>query len=352
MLGLRFERGAAPLWLRGLIPILSILLTILLASVFIALAGVDPLNAFNQLLIVPLTKASARSEIIFQATPLILVGVAVAFAFASGYYNIGAEGQLYAGALAAAWLGTVLTDVPPIVAIPIMLVGGFAAGALWALPPALLKVKLQVDEVVTTLLLNSVMLFFVSAILNGPWRDPVSGMAQSPEIAKAATFPILVARTRIHFGLIIAIVALVALWWIFSRTRFGLELRAVGMGKDAARFMGIRVGSVMLAAALISGGIAGLAGVSEVAGRQHQLILELSPGYGYTGIIIATLGAMTAPGVGLAALFLALVDNGVLTASRTLKVPTYLGDVIQALLLLVTLGVLLLNRYRPRWRTR
>ncbi len=351
MLGIRFERGSAPLWVRGLIPILSILLTFLLASVFIAMAGVDPFSAFYQLLIVPLTKSSARSEIIFQATPLILTGVSVAFAFASGYYNIGAEGQLYAGALAAAWLGTVLGNVPSILAIPIMIVGGFVAGALWALPPALLKVKLQVDEVVTTLLLNSGMLFFVSAILNGPWRDPVSGWPQSPEIAKSAMFPILIPRTRIHFGIIVALLALVALWWIFTRTRFGLELRAVGMGKDAARFMGVRVGSVMLAAALVSGGIAGLAGVSEIAGRQHQLIADLSPGYGYTGIIIATLGALTAPGVGLAALFLALVENGVLSSSRTLKVPTYLGDVIQALLLLVTLAVLLLNRYRPRRRS-
>ena len=351
MLGIRFERGPAPLWLRGLIPFISILITFLLASVFVAMAGADPLSAFNELLIVPLGKASARGEIVFQATPLILTGVAVAFAFASGYYNIGAEGQLYAGALAAAWLGTVLTDVPPVLAIPIMLLGGFAAGALWALPPALLKVRLQVDEVVTTLLLNSVMLFFVSAILNGPWRDPVSGWPQSPEIAKSAYFPILLPRTRIHFGIVVALLALVALWWIFTRTRFGLELRAVGMGEDAARFMGVRVGSVMLAAALVSGGMAGLAGVSEIAGWQHQLITDLSPGYGYTGIIIATLGALSAPGVGLAALFLALIENGVISTSRTLKVPTYLGDVIQALLLLVTLAVLLLNRYRPRWRS-
>jgi simple sugar transport system permease protein len=229
-----------------------------------------------------------------------------------------------------------------------MLIVGFIAGALWAAPPALLKVKLGVDEVVTTLLLNSVMLFIVSALLNGPWRDPVSGWPQSPTIADSAQLPILIPRSRIHLGAVVAVLVLVAVWWIFTRTKFGLELRAAGIGRDPARFIGVRVDRVTITAALISGGIAGLAGVSEVAGIHHYLIEAISPGYGYTGIIIATLGALTAPGVLLGGLFLALIGRGALSASRELDVPVYLGDVIQAILLLVTLAVLLLNRYRVR----
>jgi len=348
MLGLKFERGSAPIWLRGLIPIMAIVLTFLLVSIIIIFAGANPLEAVNQLLINPLTKTTARWDIIVMATPLLLTGVAVAFAFASGYYNIGAEGQLYAGAIAGAWLGPQLQAVPPVIAIAIMLIGGFIAGALWALPPALLKVRLGVDEVVTTLLLNSVMLFIVSALLNGPWRDPVTGWPQSPTIAESAQFPILVPRSRIHLGIIVAVMAIIGLWWIFQRTRFGLELRAAGMGKDAARFMGVRVNRVMLTAALVSGGVAGLAGVSEIAGIHHHLVEAISPGYGYTGIIIATLGGLTAPGVGLAGLFIALIERGSLSANRELNVPVYLGDVIQAVLLITTLALLLLNRYRLR----
>lgn len=348
MFGIKFERVPAPLWLRGLIPVIAIVITFLVASVIVLAVGANPGDAIYQLLIVPLTKNTARWDILVMATPLVLTGVAVAFAFASGYYNIGAEGQLYAGAIAAAWLGPQLGNVPPVIAVLIMLVGGFIAGALWAAPPALLKTKFGVDEVVTTLLLNSVMLFLVSALLNGPWRDPVSGWPQSPDIAASAEFPILFPRSRLHLGAVVAVIAVVALWWIFKRTRFGLELRAVGLGKDAAYFMGIGVNRVMLMSALISGGIAGLAGVGEVAGLQHHLIDAISPGYGYTGIIIATLGGLTAPGVGLGALFLALISRGALSASRELNVPVYLGDVIQAILLLVTLAVLLLNRYRLR----
>jgi general nucleoside transport system permease protein len=348
MFGIRFERAPAPIWLRGLIPIIATLITFVLVSALILLAGANPGETFYQLLIDPLTKNTARSEVVVQATPLILTGVAVAFAFAGGYYNIGAEGQLYAGAIAAAWLGTQLEGQSPIISIPVMLIGGFIFGALWALPPALLKVKLQIDEVVTTLLLNSVMLFVVSALLNGPWRDPVSQWPQSPTIALSAQFPQLVPRSRIHLGALLAVVAILVLWWILTRTRFGLELRAVGLGREAARFMGVRVERTMLSCALISGGIAGLAGVSEVAGIHYHLIDGMSPGYGYTGIIIAMLGGLSAFGVTLAGLFIALIDTGSLSASRALDIPVYLGDIIQAVLLLVSLAALLLTGYRLR----
>jgi simple sugar transport system permease protein len=209
-------------------------------------------------------------------------------------------------------------------------------------------VRLGVDEVVTTLLMNSVILFIISALLNGPWRDPVSGWPQSPTIALAAQFPQIIPRSRVHFGLIVAVVVVLLVWWMLTRTRFGLHIRAVGRNRDAALFLGIPVPRVILITALISGGIAGLAGVGEVAGIHYYLISSLSPGFGYTGIIIATLGAVTAPGVILSALFLALINRGALTVSRELQVPVYLSDVIQAVLLLVTLATLLLNRYRLR----
>ncbi|MFN8562862.1 MAG: hypothetical protein U0703_14895 [Anaerolineae bacterium] len=189
MFGLKLERAPAPLWMRGVIPLVAIALTFVLVSVLVIAAGADPVAAFFELLINPLTKNSARLDILVLATPIILTGVAVSLAFACGYYNIGAEGQLYAGAIAAGWIGTMVEGAPPLVAIPLMLVGGFLAGALWALLPALLKVRLRVDEVVTTLLLNSVMLFIVSALLNASLARPADRLAPVADDCRSGAVP-------------------------------------------------------------------------------------------------------------------------------------------------------------------
>lgn len=334
------------LWQRSLIPVILILITFGVTSALVLLAGANPLEGFYYFLLAPLSSRVSILEVLVKATPLLLTGVSVAFAFAAGYWNIGAEGQLYAGAIAAAWLGVLLDGVPALVAVPVMLLGGFAAGLLWALPPALLKVKLAVDEVVTTLLLNSVMLFLVSFLLNGPWRDPESGWPQSPEISPTAVLPRLVPRSRLHLGFLVALILIGVLWFVLRRTGFGLRMRAAGLGKEAARFNGVRVERTILTAALVSGGIAGVAGVSEVAGLHFHLIEAISPGYGYTGIVVATLGALNPIGVGLAGVFVGLIETGSQTVSRALGVPVYLGDVVQATLLLVTLAALLLQNTR------
>lgn len=346
---LRFVKtDAAPFWVRPAIPVLALIGTFILTSGLIIWARANPFETYYYFLINPLSSRASILEILVKATPLLLSGVAVTFAFTSGYYNIGAEGQLYAGALVAAGLGMWLEGLSPVLTVFLMLLGGFIAGMAWALIPALLKVRLAVDEVVTTLLLNSVMAYIVSAILNGPWRDPELGWPQSPQIADNAIFMKLVPRSRLNIGFIFAIIAVLVLWFIMTRTSFGLKMRAVGLGKTAARFAGINVNRTILTAALISGGIAGIAGVCEVAGIQYHLIGELSPGYGYTGIIIATLGSLNAWGVALAALFFGLLDTGAQTVSRALGVPTYLGEITQAAMLLVMLGMFLLRRYRLR----
>ena len=348
-MGLRFERIPAPVWVGPLIPIAAIIVTFMLTATLVGLVNANPLEAYYYFLINPLSSRTSAIEVLVKSTPLLLTGAAVTFAFAGGYWNIGAEGQLYMGATAATAIGLQMHGVSPWIALPTMIVGGFVAGMLWALVPALMKVKLAIDEVVTTLLLNSVALFIVSALLNGPWRDPISQWPQSPEIADAAIFPRLLARSRLHLGFVLAIVVIIIIWFVLTRTAFGLRMRAVGLGPEAARFAGINVPRTMLMSALVSGGIAGLAGMSEVAGIHYHLIDAISPGYGYTGIIIATLGGLNAWGVALAALFIGLIDTGSQTVSRALGVPAYLGDVIQATLLLVTLGMLLLQSYRIRW---
>jgi len=348
ILGWRLEKGSAPWWLRALIPVISIMVTFLLSTVFLAVARANPFAAFYVMLIEPLSAPVSALEVLVKATPLLLTGMAVVFAFQGGYYNIGAEGQLYAGALAAAWIGQLplASALPAPVVIALMLMGGFAAGMLWALVPALLRTRLGVDEVVTTLLLNTVMLYLINAILNAFWLDPVTNWPQSPRIA--VDYPVIAPGSRVHFGLFVGVVVMVALWWIITRTPLGLRLRAVGLGKDAARFMGVNVARTALVAALVSGGIAGLAGVGEVAGIHHRLLEDISPGYGYSGIVVATLGALNPFGAGAAAVFIALIEVGGQSVSRQLGIPTFLADIVEATLLLVTLALLLLTRHRLR----
>ncbi|PKO01132.1 MAG: ABC transporter permease [Chloroflexi bacterium HGW-Chloroflexi-4] len=342
------ERAPAPVWMRTLLPIIAIPVTFLITSIIILLDGANPFTAYYNFLIAPLASKSSAIEVLVKSTPLLLTGAAVAFAFKGGYWNIGAEGQLYAGAISAAFVGTILVDVPPIIGIPAMIIGGFVGGLIWALPSAILKVKLGVDEVVTTLLMNSIVLNVTSFLLNGPWRNPVSMWPQSPEIQPGTMFPQLLPRTRLHFGIILAVLVILITWFVINRTSFGLKMRAIGLSKEGARFAGIKVNKTMLTVALISGGIAGLAGAGEVAGIHFHLIDAISDGLGYSGIIIATLGGLNPFGVGLAALFIGLIDTGAQTVSRVMGVPVYLGDVVQSTLLLVTLSLFVLQNYRIR----
>ncbi len=344
----RIERRAAPMWVRPLIPVAAIVVTFLLTSVLLLLAKADPFAAFYNFLIAPLSNQVSAIEVLVKSTPLLFTGAAVTFAFAAGYWNIGAEGQLLAGAIAAAGIGMSMKGVSPFVAIPLMIVSGFAAGMAWAAIPALLKVKLAVDEVVTTLLMNTVILFLISFLLNGIWRDPISGWPQSPTIADEASFPRLIPGSRLHLGFILAWIVIGAIWLVLRRSALGLRMRAVGQGQEAARFAGVSVNKTMLISALVSGGIAGLAGVSEVAGIHYHLIEAISSGYGYTGIIAATLGGLNPLGVSLASVFIGLIETGAQSVSSAMGVPIYLGNVVEAALLLVTLSMLILQNYRLR----
>ena len=343
-------RARAPRWRAlpwstpGLV-LMALVITFLLTAGPIALAGANPISAYAEFLVVPLTSRFSILEVLVTATPLLFTGTAVALAFRGGYWNIGAEGQLLVGAIMAAAIGQV-AGLPQVLAIPLMIVGGAIGGALWALGPALLRVRFGIDEVVTTLLLNPVALLLVNALLHGPWRDPVSGFPESPRIVEAAEFPQLLDRSRLHLGFLVAIVVVLTVGYVVRRTPAGLRLRAVGLSPHGARFAGIDVGRTLLLTALASGAIAGIAGVGEVAGIQYRLTSGISPGYGYTGIVVATLGALSMPGVALAGLLLGDLAVGASSAGRALGIPSQLGAVVQATLLLVTIALLAIRRNR------
>ncbi|MGH2483990.1 MAG: ABC transporter permease [Candidatus Limnocylindria bacterium] len=335
-------------WSTPVLVLAAILITFAITAGPILLAGANPMEAYGLFVINPLTSGFTLLEVLVTATPILFTGEAVAIAFRAGYWNIGAEGQLLLGAIAAAGVGMVVGGLPPIAAIALMIVAGALAGAAWALVPAILRIRFGIDEVVTTLLLNPVALLLVNGLLHGPWRDPLTGFPESPRIAAAAEFPQLIERSRLHLGFLLALVVIVVAWYVLARTPAGLRLRAAGLSPHGARFAGINVGRTLLAAALVSGAIAGLAGVSEVAGIQNRLTSGLSPGYGYTGIVVATLGTLTMPGVALAALFLGDLTVGASTAARALSIPSQLGAVVQGVLLLTTVALLALRRYRLR----
>jgi ABC-type uncharacterized transport system permease subunit len=339
-------RPAPPRAFALTLPLLSVAITFVLTAGIVLVAGANPLAAYEELFVTPLSSEFRVLEVLVSGTPILFTGAAVALAFRAGYWNIGAEGQLLCGAIAAAWLGMHVDGWPRVLSLPLLVLLGGLAGAAWALPPALLRVRFGIDEVVTTLLLNPVALLLVSGLLNGPWRDPVTRFPESPRIAGSAEFPQLVDRSRLHLGFLIALAVVAVAWFVTARTTTGLRLRAVGLSPHAARFAGIRVERSLLGAALASGSIAGIAGVSEVAGIQYRLTEGVSSGFGYTGIVVATLGGLAMPGVVAAALLLGLVNVGAGSASRSLDVPSQLGNVIIATLLLVTVAVLILRRYR------
>ena len=335
-------------WSTPVLVLAAILITFVITAGPILAAGANPIAAYYAFVVQPLTSSFTLLEVLVTATPILLTGAAVAIAFRAGYWNIGAEGQLLLGAIAAAGIGTMVGGLPPLLALPVMIVGGALAGAAWALVPALLRVRFGIDEVVTTLLLNPVALLLVNGLLHGPWRDPETGFPESPRIAASAEFPALLERSRVHLGIVLAIGIIVVAWYVLARTPAGLRLRATGLSPHGARFAGINVPATLLGAALVSGAIAGIAGVSEVAGIQNRLTGGLSPGYGYTGIVVATLGTLTMPGVALAALFLGDLTVGASSAARSLGIPSQLGAVVQGVLLLTTVALLAVRRYRGR----
>ena len=283
-----------------------------------------------------------------KSSPLIFTGLAVAFAFRAKFWNIGAEGQLMAGAIIATWIGMSGGGAPAWVMLPAIMIGGFLAGGAWAAVPALLKTRLRVDDVVSTLLLNFVILHIMGALLFGPLQKTGASWPISEEIVHAARYPMLLARSRFHLGIPMAFVAILVVWFINARTVFGYRSRAVGVNIRAAHYGGINTTAVILKTALISGGLAGLAGVGEVAAIQYHLLADISPGYGYTGIVIAMLGNLHPVGVGLAAVFFSIINVGSQTMSRMTGVPSFISGVMEGLALIVMLIFLLMNEYRVR----
>jgi len=345
---MRLEPIANPSLARTIVPpMIAIATTVVVASLLAMLAGANPFAVLGLILKGAFGSKFAVLETLNRATPLIFTGLSVAVAFRARLWNIGAEAQLYAGALITVVLGTGALPWGAGALLPTLVLAAMLAGALVLLVPALLKVRFGVDEVVTTLLFNFIFLLFVSMLLEGSLKDPMGmGWPKSERLIAEARLPRMMEGLRLHWGFGLAIISAALVWVIQRRTTLGYEMRAVGLNRDAARFAGIAVNGVLIRTALLSGGLAALAGFSEVAGVKGSLTLDLSPGFGYTGIIVAMLALLNPLAVVAAALFVAGIFVGADSMSRAVGVPTYLADIMLATALLLMVLAILLTRFR------
>ncbi len=353
---MRLEKRSTPSAIAlVLAPLAAIAFTLLVSALLVLWAGAPVGQTYALLLKGGFGSVFALSETLTRAIPLILTGLAATVAFKARLFNIGAEGQLYAGALAAVAVGGLHGgtgfEVSPWLLFPLMMLAAAAAGALLLLGPALLKTKLGVDEVVTTLLLNFIMLLAVSLMLDGPMKDPTAmGWPQSVALQSELELSKLIAQTRLHTGLIGASILAVALWALMKFTVLGFDIRALGANARAAAFAGVPVTRTVVLVAVMSGALAGLSGAIEVAGRTGYVTLDMSPGYGYSGIVIAMLAALHPLSVLAASVFVAGVLVGADSMSRAVNVPTYIADVIVAASLISVLVATLFTQYRLKFK--
>ena len=347
-MSLRLEpRADASIGLRLAVSFASGLVALLIVAIPVMAAGGNPFSAYLLMAQGAFGSMFALSETLNRATPLILTGLAAAIAFRARLWNIGAEGQLYMGALAAVLVGSGFLQLPPALMIPAIMIAGFLAGGLMMVVPTILKQRFGADEVVITLLLNFVVILFVQMLIEGPLKDPLAmGWPQSVPLLAEARFDKLIPRLRTHWGLLVGLLAAILLWLMVRKTVLGFEIKAVGENKAAARFAGIPVDGTMLKVALISGGLAGLAGVGEVAGVKFYLSADLSPGFGYSGIVVAMLAGLSPIGSVLAAIFIAAVFVGADSMSRATGISSYIADLVVALSLLCVLVGSFFLRFR------
>jgi simple sugar transport system permease protein len=330
-------------------PLIAVVLTILTAMVMFALLGVDPVKAIATFFIEPISTLDGLAELCVKATPLILIGVGLALGFQANVWNIGAEGQLIIGALAGGGLALAFYDHSSIFLVPAMLVCGVIGGMAWAAIPAWLKTRYNTNEILTSLMLTYVGLLVLSYLVHGPWKDPEGqNFPESRLFHESALLPILIDETRLNVGWLLALLVVVAGWLLISRHIIGFQIKVIGMAPMAARFAGFKEKRLIWLTLLISGGCAGLAGVIELSGAIGQIVPSISPGYGFTAIIVAFLGRLHPVGVFFAGLLMALTYLGGDSAQITMNMPNAVIGVFQGMLLFFLLASDVLIRYRVR----
>ena len=345
------KRGNPSRALQFLSPLIGLTLAVLTGAVMFAILGKEPLAALYVYFIEPLTEMWSIHELLIKAAPLILMGAGLSVCYLSNNWNIGAEGQFIMGALAGSIFPVLFTDLQTPFVLPLMMAFAIVGGALWAGIPALLKAKFNTNEILVSLMLVYVAELILDYLVRGPWRNP-GGMnsLNFVRVHEFARIPELMpADGRANWGIVIAIIVAVAIWVMLSRTLKGFEIKVLGTSPRAGKFAGFDAKKMIFFSFLLAGGCAGLAGIIEVAGASAQLRPIISPGYGFTAIIVAFLGRLNPLGVIVAGLVLALTYLGGEAAQISLGLSDKVARVFQGALLLYILACDTLIHYRVRF---
>jgi simple sugar transport system permease protein len=332
---------------------LATLLTLACGAGLFAALGYAPARALASFFVRPIDSAYGLTELAVKATPLLLCALGLATGFRANVWNIGAEGQLTIGAVAAGGLALAFHGAEPAWLVAAMIAAGAAGGAAWAAIPAFLRVRFNANEILTSLMLTYVALLLLGHLVYGPWRSPESyNFPQSRDFRTGATFPLLIEGTRLHLGALLALLAVPAAWLLLDKSYLGFQLRVTGLAPAAALYAGFSPSRMVWTGFIAGGAMAGLAGMFEAAGPIGRLQPVISPGYGFAAIIVAFLGRLNPLGILFASLLVALLYLGGETAQIELKVPPAVTGVFQGLLLFFLLGADFLTRYRVRLITR
>ncbi|WP_426415007.1 ABC transporter permease [Aestuariirhabdus sp. LZHN29] len=332
-------------------PLLALLLTLMTGAVLFWMQGKAPLEALYTFFVLPVADLYGLSELGVKAAPILLCATGLAVCYRANVWNIGAEGQLLMGALIGGWMALQFLESSSSWALPLVLVVGALAGMAWAAIPAVLKNHFNTNEILTTIMLNYIALNLLLFGVHGPLKDPQGfNFPESALFSDATTLPVLMEGYRLHLGALMALLAVVVIWVVLSRTFVGFQIRVLGLDNSAAHYAGFREKRLVLLVLLFSGAMAGLAGVSEVAGPIGQLVPTVSPGYGYSAIIVAFLGRLHPVGILLASLLMALVYMGSEMGQIEMGLPLALGGLFQGILLFYLLACDFLILYRIRWQ--
>ena len=331
-------------------PVIALVMTLISGIVLFQVMGVESGKALYAFFVEPITHKYGWAELGVKATPLILIGVALSVGFRANVWNIGAEGQLTLGAICGGGVALLFYGVDSVFVLPLMMISGILGGMMWAAIPALLKTRFNANEILTSLMLTYVATLLLSVLVHGPWRDPDGfNFPESRIFSDSATLPVIWEGTRLHLGWIITIAAVAAVWVLMSRTIVGFQIKVVGQAPLAGRHAGFSVNRVIWFSLLLGGGMAGLAGLFEVSGPIGQLLPVISPGYGFTAIIVAFVGRLHPVGVFFAGLLLALSYLGGESAQITMNLPLAVTGVFQGMLLFFLLACDVLIAYQFRF---
>ena len=328
----------------------AVVAALLVGAVLIAAIGVNPLKAYGTLIDGAFGNRNSVAELLVRAIPLALAGIGVSIAFRAGAFNVGAEGQLYLGAIASTWVGLTFPHLPHTLLITMMILAGMLVGGVYAAIAALLKVWRNASELINTIMMNYIAIFFVGYLVHGPLQEPGSPLGQTARLPDQAHLSVILKGTRLHSGLILAIVVAIIAYIVLWRTRWGFYIRVAGKNQLAAMAAGINVKGTIVSAFVLSGALAGLAGFCEASGVHHRMIENISPGYGYTAIVVALLGQTNPSGVLASAFLFAALQVGASTMESAVGVPSSIVTIVQYLIVIFVIGRGTVDLIRQRLR--